>query len=113
MDKNFKDRDKELEKRTLLRDLIDFFSLVGFLYGPLDKRLKIRHAIEKQLKKPTPHYRSWFENYFASCLGGLTFVFFITQAITGVFLLFYYRPTTAEAYRSVVEIVNVVPYGWL
>lgn len=25
----------------------------------------------------------------------------------------YYRPTTAEAYESVVLITNIVPYGWL
>ncbi len=111
-DNDLKKRE-DLEKRTLLTDIIDFLSLTGFLYGSLDRRLHIRKAVEKQLHKPTPRYRFWFENYFTSCLGGLSFVFFINQAITGILLLLYYKPTTTEAYKSVVEIVNVVPYGWL
>lgn len=105
--------DKELEKRTLLRDIINFFSLTGFIYGPLDERLHIRKAVEKQLGKPTPHYRYCAERNFFSCLGGISFTLFLVQALTGILLLMYYRPTVEEAYKSVVEITNIVPFGWL
>lgn len=108
-----KDSDKEKEKRYLIAEIIDILSLSGFLYGALDRRLKLRDAIEKQLKKPTPKYRTAIENYFLACLGGISFVIFIVQAITGVFLLFYYRPTVQEAYQSIIEITNIAPYGWL
>ncbi len=105
--------EKDLEKRTLLRDIINFFSLTGFLYGPLDERLHVRKAVEKQLRKPTPHYRYVFEGNFFACLGGISFTLFLVQAVTGVLLLMYYRPTVDEAYKSVVEVTNIVPFGWL
>jgi len=106
-------KNKDLEKRTLLKEIIDLLSLTGFIYGPLDRRLRLRHAIEKQLKKPTPKYRYPGENWFFSCLGGISFTLFLIQLVTGILLLLYYRPTVDEAYKSIVEITNVVPYGWL
>lgn len=105
--------ERDLEKRTLYRDLLNLVSLWGFIYGPLDERLHVREAVEHQLHKPTPYYRTWWERNFFSCMGGLSFVLFLVQAATGVMLLMYYRPTTGEAYKSVVEITNLVPFGWL
>lgn len=105
--------ESKIEERTLIREIINFFSLTGFIYGPLDERLRIREAFEKQLKKTVPHYRSGIENYFFACLGGLSFILFLVLLITGILLLMYYRSTTGEAYKSVVEITNIVPLGWL
>lgn len=45
--------------------------------------------------------------------GGLTLFFFIVQIITGVLLMFYYRPTPEHAYESIMHIMNEVSYGWL
>ncbi|MBI5376198.1 MAG: cytochrome b N-terminal domain-containing protein [Candidatus Schekmanbacteria bacterium] len=99
---------KDLEKRTSFREIINLISLTGFVYGPLDDRLSIREALEKNLKKPVPDHVNWL-----FCFGGVTFLLFIVQAFTGVLLLMYYQPTTAEAYKSVVHITNNVPFGWL
>jgi quinol-cytochrome oxidoreductase complex cytochrome b subunit len=96
------------EQRSGLRELFELFSLTGFVYGPLDQRLGIRDALEKNLKKPVPHHVNWL-----FCFGGLSLFLFIIQAVTGVLLLMYYRPTIAEAYKSVVFITNNVPFGWL
>ncbi len=108
-----KEEEGKIEHRTLIREIINFFSLTGFIYGPLDERLNIREGFEKQLRKPVPHYRSWIENNFLGCLGGLSFILFLLLLTTGILLLMYYRPTTGEAYKSVVEITNVVHLGWL
>jgi len=108
-----KKKEKDIERRTLIRDIINLFSLTGFIYGPLDERLNIKDAIEKQLKKPVPHYRTPLENNFLGCLGGITFTLFLIQVVTGILLLMYYRPTVDQAYKSIVEISNIVPYGWL
>jgi quinol-cytochrome oxidoreductase complex cytochrome b subunit len=35
------------------------------------------------------------------CLGGLSFFLFILLTITGIFLMFYYRPTSPEAYIDI------------
>lgn len=99
---------KDLEHRISLREVLSWLSLVGFVYGPLDERLGIRQALEKALKKPVPHHVNW-----TFCFGGITFFMFLVLAVTGILLLMYYRPTTAEAYASVVYIANEVPFGWL
>lgn len=50
---------------------------------------------------------------FWYCFGGLTFVTAVLQAITGLFLAFYYEPTPERAYASVFYISHFVNYGWL
>jgi quinol-cytochrome oxidoreductase complex cytochrome b subunit len=47
------------------------------------------------------------------CLGGLTFLFFVLLAVTGILLAMYYTPTPDAAFESVQEITLNVQYGWL
>jgi quinol-cytochrome oxidoreductase complex cytochrome b subunit len=47
------------------------------------------------------------------CLGGLTFLFFVLLAVTGVLLGMYYIPTPESAYDTVQTITVNVRYGWL
>lgn len=104
---------REFERRTVFREMFNLFSLVGFLYGTLDERLPFPEAMRKQMEKPVGFYRTRLESNLLACLGGIAFVLYLILAATGVLLLMYYRPTTAEAYGSVVQITNQVPYGWL
>lgn len=104
---------RELERRTVFREMFNLFSLAGFLYGTLDERLPFPEAMRKQMEKPVGFYRTRLESNLLACLGGVAFVLYLVLAATGVLLLMYYRPTTAEAYDSVVQITNQVPYGWL
>jgi len=99
---------EESESRLNLRELLSWLTLVGFIYGSLDERLSIREGLEKALKKPVPAHVNWL-----FCFGGISFFLFLLTAGTGVLLLFHYRPTTAEAYTSIVNITNNVPFGWL
>jgi len=89
--------------------LVNVLSLLtGAMYGELDERLDFRTALQRALRKPVPrHVNFWF------CFGGITFLFFLIQLVTGVALLLYYRPTVEQAYHSVVHITNNVPFGWL
>ncbi len=103
-----KENNKDVEKRGSFREILNLLTLTGFVYGPLDERLSIRDALEKNLKKPVGDHVNW-----TFCFGGITFLLFIVQAFTGVLLLMYYEPTTAAAYKSVVHITNNVPFGWL
>ncbi len=100
-------------KEKAYRDMVNLASLSGFLYGALDDRLDLDEGFRKQLDAPAPRYRTSLENNFFACLGGISLLLILFEVITGVLLLFYYRPTPAEAYRSVIEITNRVPYGWL
>ena len=99
---------KNLEKRGSFREILNLLTLTGFVYGPLDERLSIREALEKNLKKPVGDHVNW-----TFCFGGITFLLFMVQAFTGVMLLMYYEPTIVAAYKSVVHITNNVPFGWL
>jgi quinol-cytochrome oxidoreductase complex cytochrome b subunit len=104
---------EEFEKRTVFTEMFNLFSLVGFLYGALDERLSVQEGMKRQFEKPVWFYRTRLENNLLACLGGISFLLYLFQVVTGILLLMYYRPTTAEAYRSVVDITNHVPYGWL
>jgi quinol-cytochrome oxidoreductase complex cytochrome b subunit len=44
-------------------------------------------------------------------LGGMTNVLWILLVPTGIFLWFYYKPTTADAFSSVNYLTAVVPFG--
>ncbi len=106
--KNYNLEDLDIEKRTVFRELFGLISLFGFVYGPLDERLDIKDGLYKVLTKPVPKHVNWL-----FCFGGISFLLFIVQIITGVFLLLYYKPTIEEAYKSIVEITNNISFGWL
>lgn len=46
-------------------------------------------------------------------LGFVTLFAYLIQLISGIFLLIYYVPHSGHAFRSVQDIMNRVPYGWL
>ncbi len=48
---------------------------------------------------------------FTWCMGGLTFFLFLVEVITGVLLMFYYRPTGEYAYRDIIAMAEHVPMG--
>jgi quinol-cytochrome oxidoreductase complex cytochrome b subunit len=50
---------------------------------------------------------------YTLCLGGLSFFLFILLTITGIFLMFYYRPTSPQAYLDIVELQEGVAFGLL
>jgi quinol-cytochrome oxidoreductase complex cytochrome b subunit len=47
------------------------------------------------------------------CMGGLTFFLFLILTLTGVLLMFYYRPTTEWAYQDIKDLETVVVFGQL
>jgi quinol-cytochrome oxidoreductase complex cytochrome b subunit len=47
------------------------------------------------------------------CMGGLSFFLFLNLTLTGVLLMFYYRPTTEWAYADIRDLETVVVFGQL
>ena len=45
------------------------------------------------------------------CMGGLSFFLFFVLTITGILLMFYYRPTVENAYTDMVDLKEQVPMG--
>jgi hypothetical protein len=76
-------------------------------YDWFDERYQVSGALAKVLGKPVPKYAlRWFY-----CLGGITAFLFVTQAVTGIMLAFYYRPTPEAAYASIQFIESQVRFG--
>src|ERR687894_1460743 len=50
---------------------------------------------------------------YTFCLGGLSFFLFLLLTVTGVLLMFYYRPATAQAYQDMKDLETVVTFGML
>jgi quinol-cytochrome oxidoreductase complex cytochrome b subunit len=45
------------------------------------------------------------------CMGGLTFFLFLVLTVTGILLMFYYRPTVEYAYGDIIDLREQVPLG--
>ena len=66
------------------------------------------HFFDKQAHKRLPPHTGWLHIF-----GSLSLILFISQTITGILLLIYYRPTPAEAHNSIKFITAEVHFGWL
>ena len=50
---------------------------------------------------------------YTLCLGGLSFFLFIVLTVTGIFLMFFYRPTAASAWNDIYTLHTAVAFGLL
>ena len=69
---------------------------------------KLREPLQHQLHKPLPKHIGWFHT-----LGSMSLFLFVSQALTGILLLIYYRPTVHDAFESVKYITTTAHMGWL
>lgn len=84
-----------MSKKTIYDKIVDWFDVrFGFTNTPL---------------KPIPDF-ALNPVYWLGLLLALTFVM---QGATGIFMLFYYVPSPAQAYSSTLNIINNVPLGHL
>lgn len=47
------------------------------------------------------------------CMGGITFFLFLVETVTGVMLMFYYRPTLEHAFNDILNLRDVTTLGIL
>ncbi|MBC8181958.1 cytochrome bc complex cytochrome b subunit [candidate division KSB1 bacterium] len=75
---------------------------------PIDYNRIVEVTEKAFIKEPIPlHYKKWF---FAT--GGAPLILIMFQIITGIFLMFYYVPSTEMAYESVRHITEEVRFGF-
>lgn len=55
--------------------------------------------------------RSTLRFRFTLCAGGITFLLFLCTVVTGLILLFHYRPTPLHAHADLVALGQEVPFG--
>lgn len=65
-------------------------------------------VLQGQLRKLLPKNIGWFHT-----LGSMSLFLFVSQVVTGILLLVYYRPTEQEAFESVKFIMTKAYMGWL
>jgi cytochrome b6 len=75
----------------------------------IEDRLSLSALVHKAESKSVPVHRYTAFYYF----GGMTLFFFLVQVLTGILLMLYYRPSSAEAFESVEFLMTTVPFGWL
>jgi len=74
----------------------------------LEERSGLVGGVRYFLFRNVPSDINWMQT-----LGSAALTAFIVQAVTGVILAMYYRPTPNEAYSSIQNITDHVTMGWL
>ena len=62
---------------------------------------------------PTKIRRHALRLRFTWCMGGVSFLLFLVLVVTGVILMFYYRPTAEYAYHDMKYLQFDVPFGMI
>ncbi len=60
---------------------------------------------------PTKVRKSGVRLSYTWCMGGLTFFIFLVESVTGILLMFYYRPTAEFAFEDIQALGAHVPLG--
>jgi len=74
----------------------------------VEERSGLVGATKYFLFRKVPSETNWFHT-----LGSATLTAFLVQAVTGVILAMYYKPSPDEAYASIQKITNDLTLGWL
>ena len=93
-------------KKSARRQKIE--QLVNYPIDWLEERSGLIGGLRYFLFRKVPADTSWFHT-----LGSATLTAFLVQAVTGVILAMYYKPSPDEAYESIVMITNDLTLGWL
>jgi menaquinol-cytochrome c reductase cytochrome b subunit len=102
-DEEAKEAEKEADRKRKRDAALEIpINVVGYL----DERTGGGPFLRGFLYRKVPRGTNWFYT-----LGSATMFAFISQAVTGVFLAMYYRPSAVEAYSSIQHINNEVFLG--
>ena len=87
-----------------------------FRHGiPRDRRTRAMAVLSNVFLHlhPVAVRKSGIRLSFTWCMGGLTFFLFLAETITGVLLMFYYRPVVEYAYADIINLRAHVTLGLL
>ncbi len=82
----------------------------GYPDTPLNQSLVMMSNVFLHLH-PVKVSRQAMKITYTWCMGGISFFLFLLLTITGVFLMFYYVPSTTMAYQNINQINSVVAFG--
>lgn len=110
--------DKLFDRWEKIRDRIARTQIWRSIYKtprPVGRRARILTVMGSVVLHLHPTYireHSLKINY-TFCLGGTTFFLFMVETLTGVLLMFYYRPTNLMAYNDMKDLEFAVTLGML
>src|SRR3954467_15599989 len=84
----------------------------GYTDSPRNRSYVIMNSVLYHLH-PVKVKRHAVKVSYTLCLGGLSFFLFIMLTVTGIFLMFFYRPTEANAWANVQQLETAVWFGSL
>jgi len=99
-------RREKIAKSQLVRSIVRHRSGV-------DRRSRVSKIASSVLLHLHPHAirRHGLRFRFTWCMGGITALLFLIELITGVILMFYYRPTAEWAYTDILALRDSVSFG--
>lgn len=78
--------------------------------NPRDQSLAVLSNVFLHLH-PIKVKKSGVRMSFTWCMGGITFFLFLVETITGILLMFYYRPTVEWAFNDIKALRELAPLG--
>src|SRR6184192_3351787 len=84
----------------------------GYTDSPRNRSYVIMNSLLYHLH-PVKVKRHAVKVSYTLCLGGLSFFLFIILTVTGIFLMFFYRPTSAQAWNDIQSMHTGVAFGLL
>ena len=84
----------------------------GYTDSPRNRSYVIMNSVLYHLH-PVKVKRHAVKVSYTLCLGGLSFFLFILLTVTGIFLMFFYRPTAAAAWSDIESLHTQVSFGLL
>ena len=84
----------------------------GYSDSPRNRSYVIMNSLLYHLH-PVKVKRHAVKVSYTLCLGGLSFFLFIVLTVTGIFLMFFYRPTEALAWQDIKTLHTAVTFGLL
>lgn len=96
-----------LERRLNLSEMFSFVTHFGFVHTPVDTARPVREVVRTVASEPVPSYARG-----PRVLGLIAAILFGLEALTGVLLACWYRPTPEAAFASTLTIARDLPFGW-
>src|SRR3979411_3329973 len=84
----------------------------GYQDSPRNRAYVVMNSVLYHLH-PVKVKRHAVKVSYTLCLGGLSFFLFILLTVTGIFLMFFYRPTAAQAWNDISTLQTSVTFGLL
>src|SRR6185369_13090510 len=84
----------------------------GYTDSPRNRSYVVMNSVLYHLH-PVKVKRHAVKVSYTLCLGGLSFFLFILLTVTGIFLMFFYRPTVTDAYANVQTLETSIAFGSL